>query len=133
MGSAPASTGPAASKDRGGKTPHLRDRAAVIALHLEQLKPKVLDEFEKDDVSILPRPELAVRIGNIVSTETDADSHTLNLLDRRNLVADLINWLVHCSPKSPPKAAPRAGGASRTAAPRPCRTCPGAAAARHRQ
>lgn len=79
-----------------------------MAEHLEQLKPKVLAAFESDNVGILPRPELAVRIGHIVTVETDADSHNLNLLDRRNLVADLIRWLVHDSPKAPPKTAPAA-------------------------
>ncbi|HEX9789898.1 MAG TPA: ATPase, T2SS/T4P/T4SS family [Kiloniellales bacterium] len=98
---------PAASKDSGGKTANLRDKGAALAQHLEALKPKVLAAFENDNVSILPRPELAVRIGHIVTVETDADSHNLNLLDRRNLVADLIRWLVHCSPKAAPKTAPK--------------------------
>ncbi|MCZ6664057.1 MAG: CpaF family protein [Gammaproteobacteria bacterium] len=106
MDSATVGTGPAASKERGFKNGNLRDKGAVLAQYLEQLKPKVLAVFENDNVSILPRPELAVRIGQIVSTETDEDSNSLNLLDRRNLVADLIRWLLHCSPKAPPKAAP---------------------------
>lgn len=107
MGSATTSPGPAANRDRGGKTANnLRDKGAVLAQYLEQLKPKVLAAFENDDVAILPRPELAVRIGHIVTTETDEDSNTLNLLDRRNLVADLIRWLVHDSPKAPPKVEP---------------------------
>ena len=106
MDGAAASTGPAASKARGSKNANLRDRGAILAQYIDQLKPKVLAAFENDDVAILPRPELAVRIGHIVTTETDEDSSTLNLLDRRNLVADLIRWLVHCSPKAPPKAAP---------------------------
>jgi len=106
MDSAAASTGPAANKDRGNKNANLRDRGAVLAQYLEQLKPKVLAAFENDDVAVLPRPELAVRIGHIVTTETDEDSNNLNLLDRRNLVADLIRWLLHSSPKAPPKTAP---------------------------
>ena len=111
MDSASASTGPAASKERGFKNGNLRDKGAVLAQYLEHLKPKVLAVFENDNVSILPRPELAVRIGQIVTTETDEDSNSLNLLDRRNLVADLIRWLLHCSPKAPPKAAPVASTA----------------------
>jgi len=106
MDGAAASTGPAASNGRGNKSANLRDRGAIVAQYLDQLKPKVLAAFEKDDVSVMPRPELAVRIGHIVTTETDQDSSTLNLLDRRNLVADLIRWLLHCSPKAPPKLAP---------------------------
>ncbi len=106
MDSAAASTGPAANKDRGSKNANLRDRGAVLAQYLEQLKPKVLAAFENDNVAVLPRPELAVRIGHIVTTETDEDSNNLNLLDRRNLVADLIRWLLHSSPMAPPKTAP---------------------------
>jgi len=106
MDGASASTTPTASNSSGGKTANLRDKGAALAQHLEVLKPKVLAAFETDNVSILPRPELAVRIGHIVTIETDADSHNLNLLDRRNLVADLIRWLVHCSPKAAPKTAP---------------------------
>lgn len=74
-----------------------------VAEYLEALKPQVLADFENDNVGILPRPELAVRIGHIVTTATEKDSASLNLLDRRNLVGNLINWLLHCSPKAPPK------------------------------
>jgi pilus assembly protein CpaF len=108
MDSAAASTGPAANKERGSKNANLRDKGAILAQYIEQIQPKVLAAFENDDVAILPRPELAVRIGHIVTTETDEDSNMLNLLDRRNLVADLIRWLIHESPKAPPKAAPSA-------------------------
>ena len=72
----------------------------------------------------LPRPELAVRIGQIVTTETEQEA--LNLLERRNLVGGLINWLLHCSPKAPPKPDPAAAkpganrdGVARTATSRP--------------
>ncbi|MFQ6017107.1 MAG: CpaF family protein, partial [Kiloniellaceae bacterium] len=82
----------------------IRQRGGTPANYLEDLKPKILAAFEKDDVSVLPRPELAVRIGHIVTTETEGDSHGLNLLDRRNLVAELIKWLLQNSPKAPPKA-----------------------------
>ncbi len=112
MDGATAGAGPAASKKRGDETANLRDRGAVVVQYLDQLKPKVLAAFENDNVSVLPRPELAVRIGHIVTTETDDASNTLNLLDRRNLVADLIRWLLHCSPKAPPKAPPPQAPAS---------------------
>jgi len=119
MDSAAASTGPAANKDRGSENANLRDKGAVLAQYLEQLKPKVLAAFETDDVSVLPRPELAVRIGHIVTTETDEDSNNLNLLDRRNLVADLIRWLLHSSPKAPPKTAPAEAPPQPAAKPEP--------------
>jgi pilus assembly protein CpaF len=84
-------------------SPNFRDRSGIIAEYLEHLKPKVLAAFEDDNVGHLPRPELAVRIGHIVTTETEDDTHGLNLLERRNLVADLIKWLTTCSPKAPSK------------------------------
>jgi len=91
---------------------------ALVAKYLEELKPEVLAAFENDNLAHLARPELAVRIGHIVTTATEKDSASLNLLDRRNLVGALINWLLHCSPKappppekpaSPPQAKPRTG------------------------
>ena len=95
-----------------------RAQDVKVAKYLEELKPKVLAAFEKDRVGSLPRPELAVRIGQIVTTDTEQEA--LNLLDRRNLVGGLIHWLLHCSPMAPPKpdrlAAPTASG-GRNAAP----------------
>ena len=89
----------AAQKDRTGP-PHSRDR---LARYLEDLKPQVLDAFEDQNLAALPRPELAVRIGAIVTEATEADAESLNLLDRRNLVASLITWLLHSSPLAPPQ------------------------------
>jgi len=100
------------------KSAGARVQDVKVAHYLEELKPKVLAAFEKDQVAALPRPELAVRIGQIVTADTEQEA--LNLLDRRNLVAGLINWLLHCSPKAPPKpdrSAARTGGANRNAAP----------------
>ena len=87
-----------------GKSARARGQNAAVGRFLEELRPKVLAAFEKDDVGILPRPELAVRIGQIVTAETEQEA--LNLLDRRNLVGGLIHWLLHCSPKAPPKPDP---------------------------
>jgi len=77
---------------------------ALVAKYLEDLKPEVLSAFESDNLAHLARPELAVRIGHIVTTATEKDAASLNLLDRRNLVGALISWLLHCSPKAPPPA-----------------------------
>jgi pilus assembly protein CpaF len=97
------------SKNGGdGKSTKARGQDALVGQFLEELKPKVLAAFENDNVGVLPRPELAVRIGQIVTTETEQE--TLNLLERRNLVGGLINWLLHCSPKAPRK--PEPAGAS---------------------
>jgi pilus assembly protein CpaF len=104
MDGATAKAGPASPREGEAKPVTRQNKGEVLSQYIEQLKPKVLADFESDDVSVLPRPELAVRIGHIVTTETEDDSHSLNLLDRRNLVADLINWLLTSSPKAPPKA-----------------------------
>ncbi len=108
MEGATAKTTSLASGSGEGKSKGARAQDAKLAQHLEDLKPKVLAAFENDDVGMLPRPELAVRIGQIVTTETEHDSHSLNLLDRRNLVGGLIDWLLHCSPKAPEKEEPDA-------------------------
>ncbi|MEE8188923.1 MAG: ATPase, T2SS/T4P/T4SS family [Kiloniellales bacterium] len=100
-----AKAGSAAPKTRSGKAGASRNQSGKVAEYLEELKPKVLSDFENDDLSALARPELAVRIGQIVTTETEKDSDALNLLDRRNLVGGLIEWLLHFSPKAPPKPA----------------------------
>ena len=108
-----------ASYDGGdGKSAGVRVQDAKVAHYLEELKPKVLAAFKNDNVGSLPRPELAVRIGQIVTTDTEQEA--LNLLDRRNLVGGLIHWLLQCSPKAPPKpqrSRVEPGGANRNAAP----------------
>jgi pilus assembly protein CpaF len=101
-----------------GRSAGARVQDAKVAKYLEELKPKVLAAFENDSVGSLPRPELAVRIGQIVTTDTEQE--TLNLLDRRNLVGGLIHWLLHCSPKAPPKperSEARLGNGNRAATP----------------
>jgi pilus assembly protein CpaF len=118
MEGASATTGLASPGAGEGKSAGARVQDVKVAHYLEELKPKVLAAFENDQVASLPRPELAVRIGQIVTTDTEQEA--LNLLDRRNLVGGLINWLLHCSPKAPPKpdrSAARTGGANRNAAP----------------
>ena len=70
------------------KSAGARVQDVKVAHYLEELKPKVLAAFENDQVASLPRPELAVRIGQIVTTDTEQEA--LNLLDRRNLVGGLI-------------------------------------------
>ena len=118
MEGASATTGLASPGAGEGKSTGERVQDVKVAHYLEELKPKVLAAFENDQVATLPRPELAVRIGQIVTADTEQEA--LNLLDRRNLVGGLINWLLHCSPKAPPKpdrSAARTGGANRNAAP----------------
>jgi len=78
---------PAAKGSRGG------DRQALLA----KVQPLLLEDFKSEDVATLPRPELALRIGQIVTNELSGELDSLNLLERRNLVGDLINWLLNNS------------------------------------
>ena len=77
-------TDPAGSNGAGG------GRQALLA----RLRPMLIEDFKNDDVSSLPRPELALRIGQIVTNELNDELDNLNLLERRNLVGELINWLL---------------------------------------
>ena len=79
-----------------------------LGVYEERLRPLILAAFEKDSVGSLPRPELALRIGQIVTDDLGDEAENLNLLERRTLVSNLIDWLVRCSPLAPatPKQAP---------------------------
>jgi pilus assembly protein CpaF len=65
------------------------------------MKPLLLQAFEKDNVGTLPRPELALRIGQIVTDDLGDEADSFNLLERRTLVSNLIDWLVRSSPLAP--------------------------------
>jgi len=80
-----------------------------LAPLVERLKQPVLDTFASDNIANVPRPELALRIGNLLTAELGAEAQKLNLLDRRTLVSDLITWLTTQSP-----LAPQPGGPSET-------------------
>ncbi len=73
---------PAAVTPAANETPEERLRAAVTAA------------FDGEKVLNLPRPELALRIGQIVSQDLETSGSSLNLLERRKLVSDLIEWVV---------------------------------------
>ena len=73
---------------------------------VDELKPRLLATFEGEDVTMLPRPELALRIGQVVTEELDRTQASLNLLERRKLVGELIDWVILCSPKKPQAEAP---------------------------
>ena len=66
-----------------------------------QLQPAVLSLFGDDDVSTIPRPELALRIGNLLTHEVERSGTKLGLLQRRKLVSGLIDWLLQCSALQP--------------------------------
>ncbi|MGF1592097.1 MAG: CpaF family protein [Kiloniellaceae bacterium] len=66
-----------------------------------QLQPKTLALFGDDDLTNIPRPELALRIGNLLTQEVERSGTKLGLLQRRKLVASLIDWLLQCSAMQP--------------------------------
>jgi pilus assembly protein CpaF len=66
-----------------------------------QLQPKALALFGDDDLTNIPRPELALRIGNLLTQEVERSGTKLGLLHRRKLVASLIDWLLQCSAMQP--------------------------------
>ena len=68
--------------------------------YIERIKPKVLAVFENDQISSLPRPELALRVGKVVTDELGQEVEKLNLLARRNLVSELIDWLTAYNPSA---------------------------------
>ena len=79
-----------------------KKRSSHLSEHFDRLQPKVLECFgEDDDVTQLPRPELALRTGNLVTQDLERSGTNLNLLDRRTLVAELIDWLLTSSPRAP--------------------------------
>ena len=68
----------------------------------ESFHAQALAELEGEDLACVTRPELARRISELVSRGYGGSSG-LNLLERRNLVTELINWLLRCSPMAPPR------------------------------
>jgi pilus assembly protein CpaF len=60
---------------------------------LDALQPKVAAAFEGEDVASLSRPELALRIGQVVTIELDETGTTMPLTERRKLVSALIEWI----------------------------------------
>ncbi len=69
----------------------------------DQFRPEVLAAFEGENVASLPRPELALRIGQVVTSILEKNGTTLNLLERRKLVGDLIDWLVRSKKDAEPE------------------------------
>ena len=83
-------------------TPDSAQKGSPLQVIQTRLQPKVLEIFADDEIASLPRPEVALRIGNLVTSDLNETGESLNLLDRRKLVSDLITWLFTCSPKAPP-------------------------------
>lgn len=70
-----------------------------LAPYVEQLKPKVAECLSGLDVSQLSRPELGLRLGQLVTSEFEKQPNNLNLLERRTLLTELINWVSAQYPK----------------------------------
>ncbi len=86
-----------------------------LAPYVEQLKPKVADSLQGVEVSQLSRPELGLRLGQLVSAELEKTPNSLNLLERRTLLTELINWVSQQNPRH--SASPPAHAAGTRAAP----------------
>ena len=85
------------------------DQGADLSPHLERLKPVVLEAFADDDVSKLPRPQLAIRMGEIVTVELDRGDEHVDLLTRRLVVTELISWLLQAGPATNGPMSPSGG------------------------
>ena len=86
------------------------DQGADLTPHLERLKPVVLEAFADDDVSKLPRPQLAIRMGEIVTVALDQGDEHVDLLTRRLVVTELISWLLQAGPSGTGPMSPGGGG-----------------------
>jgi len=110
----------------GGPIATTRARRPDVAAWRDRLQPAVLAAFAGRDVAELPRWQLAQVIGEVLVAELEGTSHDLNLLDRRNLITDLINWLALCRPGRPPEPAAATSTAEPApAGPVPCGPLPG--------
>jgi pilus assembly protein CpaF len=72
---------------------------------LDRLRPIVAAQFPLEELPGLPRQMLAVRIGELVAAELDGMRHGLNLVERRALVAELIDSLLATLPPEAPQPA----------------------------
>ncbi len=81
---------------RDGAPKDFGDRPSYLAPFRERLQPIILEAFASDDMSKVKRRDLSTKVGRIVSKHLYGRQHGLNLVDQRNLVTDLVNWLELC-------------------------------------
>ena len=98
-----------AGQPRRPQGPGGGDQGADLSPHLERLKPIVLEAFADDDVSKLPRPQLAIRMGEIVTVALDQGEEHVDLLTRRLVVTELISWLLQAGPSAAGPMSPGGG------------------------
>jgi pilus assembly protein CpaF len=96
-----------------GESRPMRPELAAV---LDRLRPLVAAQFPAEELPGLPRQMLAVRIGEVVAAELDGMRHGLNLVERRALVAELIDSLLATLPPEAPLPA-AAAAAQEPAAP----------------
>ncbi len=97
----PARSESGKSGRRGGDPGQSKKGNSDLGPYIDRMRPLLLEAFEKDNVGMLPRPELALRIGQIVTDDLGDEADNFNLLERRTLVSNLIDWLVKSSPLAP--------------------------------
>ncbi len=81
---------------RDGTPKEWSDRPSYLAPFRERLQPIILEAFASEDMSKIKRRDLSTKVGRIVSKHLYGRQHGLNLVDQRNLVTDLVNWLELC-------------------------------------
>jgi hypothetical protein len=67
---------------------------SVIVPIMEYLRPLVAERFANDSPATQPRQALALKVGEFVSGELERTDSSLNLLERRTLISELINGLL---------------------------------------
>ncbi|WP_085904692.1 CpaF family protein [Kiloniella majae] len=60
----------------------------------EQLQVLLKSKLADKSASSMSRPELSLKIGQIITEELERQNSLLNLLQRRSLITNLINWYV---------------------------------------
>ena len=68
-------------------------RSAAVGAAAERLKPAILIAFAEEDASRLSRRMIASRVAESLS-QHETEIGDLSLNDRRNLITDLVNWLL---------------------------------------
>ncbi len=60
----------------------------------DHLKALLTSSLSEKSISEMSRPELSLKIGQTITEELERQNSSLNLLQRRSLITDLINWYV---------------------------------------
>ena len=60
----------------------------------DHLKALLASNLSEKSISEMSRPELSLKIGQTITEELERQNSPLNLLQRRSLITDLINWYV---------------------------------------